>query len=49
MVVKIFNAGASDGRRFGSWVGGSILACLETFQPMWISRKDYMEGNKVIH
>jgi actin-related protein len=30
-------------RRFGSWIGGSILASLGTFHQMWISKKEYEE------
>jgi actin-related protein len=30
-------------RKYGAWIGGSILASLSTFQPMWISRDEYDE------
>lgn len=30
-------------RKFGSWIGGSILASLGTFHQMWISKKEYEE------
>ncbi len=30
-------------REFGSWIGGSILASLGTFQQMWISKAEYDE------
>lgn len=33
-------------RRFGSWVGGSILASIGTFQQMWISMQEYQEAGK---
>lgn len=37
-------------RRFGSWIGGSILASLPTFSTMWISKKDYADsGVKLVH
>lgn len=37
-------------RRFGSWIGGSILASLPTFSQMWISKKDYSDsGIKIVH
>lgn len=26
-----------------TWIGGSILAALETFQKMWVSHQEYME------
>ncbi|EFA79618.1 actin [Heterostelium album PN500] len=31
-------------RRFTAWLGGSILASLEFFQQMWITRQDYDES-----
>jgi actin-related protein 4 len=30
-------------RKFGSWIGGSIVASLGTFHQMWISKKEYEE------
>ncbi|CEJ88918.1 Putative Actin-related protein 4 [[Torrubiella] hemipterigena] len=42
--IKIHAAGLSSERRFGSWIGGSILASLGTFHQMWISRKEYEEN-----
>ncbi|KAJ3385169.1 Actin-like protein 6B [Lobulomyces angularis] len=30
-------------KRFGSWIGGSILASLGTFHQLWISKKEYEE------
>ncbi|KAG5175233.1 actin family [Tribonema minus] len=30
-------------RRFGAWIGGSILCCLGTFQQLWLSRAEYAE------
>ena len=33
-------------RRFGSWIGGSILASLGSFQQMWISKHEYEENGK---
>jgi actin-related protein 4 len=41
--VKIQAAGLTAERRFGSWIGGSILGSLGTFHQMWISRKEYEE------
>ncbi|TVY68902.1 Actin-related protein [Lachnellula suecica] len=35
--------GLTNERRFGSWIGGSILGSLGTFHQMWISRKEYEE------
>lgn len=37
-------------RKFSSWIGGSILASLSTFQQMWIHQEDYnKEGPKIVH
>lgn len=41
--VKIQAAGLTSERRFGSWIGGSILGSLGTFHQMWISKKEYEE------
>ncbi|KAJ2905721.1 Actin-related protein 4 [Zalerion maritima] len=42
--IRIHSAGLSSERRFGAWVGGSILSSLGTFHQMWISRKEYEEN-----
>lgn len=44
MKVKIHAAGLTSERRFGAWIGGSILASLGTFHQMWISKKEYEEN-----
>lgn len=37
-------------RHVSSWLGGSILASLGTFQRLWVSRADYQEhGADVVH
>jgi actin-related protein 4 len=41
--IKIQAAGLTAERRFGSWIGGSILGSLGTFHQMWISKKEYEE------
>ncbi|XP_035697168.1 actin-like protein 6B [Branchiostoma floridae] len=41
----IHNSGTAE-RRFSSWIGGSILASLGTFQQMWISKQEYEEAGK---
>ncbi|KAJ5350639.1 hypothetical protein N7541_008366 [Penicillium brevicompactum] len=41
--VRVTAAGNTSERRFGSWIGGSILASLGTFHQMWISKKEYDE------
>ncbi|XP_078061851.1 actin-1-like [Mustelus asterias] len=42
------NVYASPQRKFSVWIGGSITACLNTFQSMWVSRRDYDEKGPVI-
>lgn len=41
--VRMNAAGMSVERKFGSWIGGSIVASLGTFHQMWISKKEYDE------
>lgn len=41
--VRVSAPGNTSERRFGSWIGGSILASLGTFHQMWISKKEYEE------
>jgi len=41
--IKIQAAGLTSERRFGSWIGGSILGSLGTFHQMWISKSEYEE------
>ncbi|EHY57866.1 Actin-related protein 4 [Exophiala dermatitidis] len=41
--VRIHASGMSVERKFGSWIGGSIVASLGTFHQMWISKKEYEE------
>uniref|UniRef100_A0A1I8IAV4 Actin n=2 Tax=Macrostomum lignano TaxID=282301 RepID=A0A1I8IAV4_9PLAT len=37
-------------RDFATWIGGSILASLSTFQERWVSRRQYEEfGPRVVH
>ena len=37
-------------RKYSTWIGGSILASLSTFQQMWISKADYDEcGPTIVH
>eukprot|EP01132_Coremiostelium_polycephalum_P003558 gene3558-4433_t len=41
---------SSQDRLYSSWIGGSILASLETFQEMLITKNDYNEcGPSIIH
>ncbi|KHN83745.1 Beta-centractin [Toxocara canis] len=47
--VKI-RISAPQERLYGTWIGGSILASLDTFKKMWASKKEYEdEGKKVLH
>jgi len=37
-------------RKYSSWIGGSILASLSTFQQMWITKSEYDEsGPSIVH
>jgi len=41
---------AAPERKFYSWIGGSMLASLSTFEHMWISAQEYDEaGPSVVH
>ncbi|MFJ6054611.1 actin [Streptomyces sp. NPDC092307] len=47
MKVKVV---APPERKYGTWIGGSILASLSTFQQMWISKQEYDEsGPSIVH
>ncbi len=47
MKVKIV---APPERKYSTWIGGSILASLSTFQNMWISKDEYdEEGPYIVH
>ncbi|XP_018572680.1 actin-like protein 6B [Anoplophora glabripennis] len=46
MRLKMIAANGTVERRFGSWVGGSILASIGTFQQMWMSMQEYQEAGK---
>ena len=43
MKVKLIAPLSSIERRFSSWIGGSILASLGSFQQMWMSKQEYDE------
>ena len=37
-------------RKFSTWIGGSILASLGSFQQMWMSKQEYEEhGVAIVH
>uniref|UniRef100_A0A8C4QCP4 Actin-like 6A n=1 Tax=Eptatretus burgeri TaxID=7764 RepID=A0A8C4QCP4_EPTBU len=46
MRLKLIASPSTVERRFSSWIGGSILASLGTFQQMWISKQEYEESGK---
>jgi len=47
MQIKV---SAPEGRKFSTWIGGSILCSLNTFQQMWISKGEFEEsGPKIVH
>ncbi|KAI0285035.1 brg1-associated factor b [Russula aff. rugulosa BPL654] len=46
--VKIHAPGNPAERRYGSWLGGSILASLGTFHQLWISKEEWQEHGKPI-
>ncbi|CAJ0952446.1 unnamed protein product [Ranitomeya imitator] len=47
--VKI-RISAPQERLYSTWIGGSILASLDTFKKMWVSKKEYEEdGPRAIH
>lgn len=45
---RIHGAGGSSERKFGAWIGGSILASLDNFAPLWISKDQYTEHGATI-
>ncbi|KJE89114.1 BAF53b [Capsaspora owczarzaki ATCC 30864] len=44
--LKTVASGLSVERMFSSWIGGSILASLGSFQQMWMSKQEYEESGK---
>lgn len=41
---------APQERLYSTWMGGSILASLDTFKKMWVSKREFdEEGHRVIH
>jgi actin beta/gamma 1 len=43
-----FHVMAPASRRISAWVGGSIIASVETFDQLWISRHEYEESGTAI-
>ncbi|EKM80508.1 hypothetical protein AGABI1DRAFT_113677 [Agaricus bisporus var. burnettii JB137-S8] len=46
--AKIHAPGNPIERRYGGWLGGSILASLGTFHQLWISKEEWQEHGKSI-
>ncbi|GLB33592.1 putative actin family protein [Lyophyllum shimeji] len=46
--AKIHAPGNPIERRYGGWLGGSILASLGTFHQLWISKEEWQEHGKAI-
>jgi len=47
--VKI-KISAPQERLYSTWIGGSILASLDTFKKMWVSKREYEEdGQRAVH
>ena len=41
---------ASPERKYSTWIGGSILSTISTFESMWITKDEYEEsGNPIVH
>ena len=40
--VQFLAVGARE-RKFGAWMGGSVLASLGSFQQLWLSKAEYLE------
>ena len=37
-------------RKYSTWIGGSVLASLPTFQSLWVSKEEYDEsGAFIVH
>ena len=48
--AKVVSPNNAVEKRFGPWIGGSILASLGSFQQMWMSKAEYEEhGKGLIH
>lgn len=49
-VVVMFQISAPQERLYSTWIGGSILASLDTFKKMWVSKREYDEdGQRAVH
>lgn len=41
--VKKINIIASSERKYLGWIGGSVVACLSSYQDLWVTKKNYEE------
>jgi actin-related protein 4 len=41
--VRVIASSQGTERKFGAWIGGSVLASLGTFHQMWVSRGEWEE------
>jgi len=48
MRLKLVSNNQASERRFSSWIGGSILGSLGSFQQMWISKQEFEETGRAI-
>ncbi|CAD2093436.1 actin-related protein, putative [Plasmodium vinckei lentum] len=47
--VKILNMSSIVENKYSSWLGGSVLASLGTFQQLWVSKSEYLDsGHRLI-
>ncbi|KAI5361571.1 putative Actin family, ATPase, nucleotide binding domain-containing protein [Septoria linicola] len=47
--VRVIANSSSPERKYGAWVGGSVLGSLGTFHQMWVSKQEYEEfGAKIV-
>lgn len=46
--VRVIANSSSAERKFGAWIGGSVLGSLGTFHQMWISKQEYEEFGAAI-
>lgn len=46
MRLKVISSQSNAERRFSTWIGGSILASLGSFQQLWFSKPEYDESGK---
>lgn len=43
MKIRVHSSGNPVERKYGSWIGGSILASLGTFHQLWVSKQEWEE------